>query len=43
MGREIQEVHGVENALVGAGRDDFLVATERGPFHWMMAAKSAAD
>lgn len=34
LGRGIQEVlQDVENALVEAGYDDFVVATERGSFH----------
>jgi hypothetical protein len=30
----------IENALVEAGYDDFVVATERGSFHWPLAPQA---
>jgi len=33
----------VENALVDAGYDDFVVATERGSFRWQTVERARAD
>jgi hypothetical protein len=33
----------VEDALVDAGYDDFMVATERGIFHWQTAAPAREE
>lgn len=38
QGRGVREVlQAVEDALVDAGYDDFVVATDRGTFRWMLA------
>lgn len=40
QGRSIREaLQAVEDALVGAGYDDLVVATEHGTFRWTLAAK----
>ena len=36
--REILQA--VEDALIDAGHDDFMVATERGSFHWMTVERA---
>ena len=33
----------VEDALVDAGFDDFVVATQRGTFHWQTVARARTD
>jgi hypothetical protein len=44
MGRRIQEVlQEVENSLMAAGHDDFVVAIARGAFHWSLAPKPAPE
>jgi hypothetical protein len=33
----------VEDALVDAGYDDFVVVTERGSFHWRTVERARGD
>jgi hypothetical protein len=44
MGRDIQDIlQSVEEALIEAGFDDFVVATNRGSFHWQMVERARAE
>jgi hypothetical protein len=44
QGGGIREVlQAVEDALVDAGYDDFVVATERGSFHWQTAERAREE
>ena len=44
VGRGIQNVlQEVENALMEAGYDDFVVATEHGSVHWQTAEQARAE
>ena len=43
QGRGVHEVlQAVENALIDAGYDDFVVATEHGTFHWRTVERARA-
>jgi hypothetical protein len=44
QGRGIREIlQTVEDALVDAGYDDFVVATDRGTFRWQSVERARAD
>lgn len=44
LGRGLQEApQQAENALIEAGYDDFVVATERGSFHWQTVEHARAE
>jgi hypothetical protein len=44
LGRGIQEaLQGVENALMEAGYDDFVVSTEHGSFQWTPPPKPTTE
>jgi hypothetical protein len=44
QGRGIRDVlQSVEDALMDAGFDDFMVATEHGTFHWRTVERARAD
>ena len=43
QGRGVREVlQAVEDALIDAGYDDYVVATERGTFHWQTVERARA-
>jgi hypothetical protein len=42
-GKGIREVLAVEDTLIDAGYDDFMVATEHGTFHWRTVERARAD
>jgi len=43
QGRGVREIlQSVEDALVDAGYDDFVVVTERGSFHWQTVERARA-
>jgi hypothetical protein len=37
-----EALQAVEDALIDAGYDDFMAATERGSFHWMTVERARA-
>ena len=44
QGRGVREVlQAVEDALIDAGYDDFVVATEHGSFHWRTVERARAE
>jgi len=44
QGRSVREVlQAVENALVNAGKDEFVVATERGTFQWQTFERARTE
>jgi hypothetical protein len=44
QGRGIREVlQAVEDTLVDAGYDDFMVATDRGTFHWQTVERAREE
>jgi hypothetical protein len=43
-GRGIREIlQSVEDALIDAGYDDFVLATERGTWHWRTVERARAE